>query len=299
MSRVYRSEKPVVDVNQWIKNPNGSIFIKYIPNNISKTNLRQMFAYLGVISRIDVVNIADGGTGRRAFIHFSEWNANTESGDMRNLIAKNYPLHTIVDIGSFEYSITLNSRPIPSTELNTQQLSDWSQRLNDEFVDFKNMMVSENETLKMEIARLKEINETLCRTTNNLCYNIEELEYQTQDLKNDNASLRQEIDAVNFQLYQRYEAEWEEEEAIYEHMEKNMPSEIQGFTLAELDLMDEFSEEIEIEDNRTHGEHQFDEPNMDEIERELNSYVIDVLDDGFDIETGLGRTYCSRSISVN
>ena len=258
-----------------------------------------MFGYLGAISRIDVVNIADGGTGRRAFIHFSEWNANSESEDMRNLIAKNYPVHTIIDIGSFEYSITLNSRPIPSTELNTQQLSDWSQRLNDELVDFKNMMVAENETLKMEIARLKEINETLCRTTNNLCYNIEELEYQTEDLKNDNASLRQEIDALNFQLYKRYEAEWEEEEAIYDDMEKNMPSEIQGYTLAELELMDEFSEEIEIEDNRTHGDHQFDEPNMDEIERELNSCVIDVLEDGFDIETGLGRAYCSRSISVN
>jgi len=294
MSRVYRNEKPVIDVNQWIRNPNGSIFIKYIPNYISKTNLRQMFDFLGVISRIDIVNIADGGTGRRAFIHFSDWKANTESEDLRHLIAKNYPLHTIVNIGSFEYSMTLNSRPIPSTELNTQQLNDWSQRLNDEFVDFKTAMTAETDALKKENARLTTIISDLGEKMNSMCYHTDGLHEKIAHLEYDNASLRE-------LLFEAYYTKHAENEAVYEDMEQNMPSEIPGFTLAEVNLMDELAEEMEIHDVRTYGVHQCDENNMDEIEKELDTYVIDVFeqDDAFDIESGLGKLSLSRSISVN
>lgn len=162
MSRIYRSEKPVIDVNQWMNHPNGSIFIKYIPNNITKTELRNMFSFLGLISRIDVVNISDGGSGRRAFIHFSQWIANDTSVAVRTNIAQNYPVHTPLIIDSFEYSVTLNSRPIPPADLNPQQLSDWSQRLNDELNDFKTItnaridgLSTENAMLRNELENIK------------------------------------------------------------------------------------------------------------------------------------------------
>jgi hypothetical protein len=294
MSRVYRNEKPVVDVNQWIRNPNGSIFIKYIPNYISKTNLRQMFDFLGTISRIDIVNIADGGTGRRAFIHFSDWKANADSEDMRNLIAKNYPLHTIVNIDSFEYSITLNSRPIPSTELNTQQLSDWSQRLNDEFVDFKRAMTEENEALKKETVRLTTLVGDLYEKMNSMFYHTNGLDAKIAHLEYDNASLRE-------LLFEAYCTKYAEDEATYENMEQNMPSDVQGLTVAEVNLMDELAEEIERDNDRTYGDEQCDENNMDEIQNELDTYVIHVFeqDELFDIESGLGKLSLSRSISVN
>jgi len=123
-----------------MKDKNGSIFIKYIPNNITKTDLRAIFSYVGNISRIDIVNIAENGSGRRAFLHFTSWNdENPTSVEFRSTVANMYPTH--IDFWSPEYnfmfSLTLNSRPIPTAELNVFQMQDWMQRLNDEFVDYK------------------------------------------------------------------------------------------------------------------------------------------------------------------
>jgi len=123
-----------------MKDKNGSIFIKYIPNNITKTDLRAIFSYVGNISRIDIVNIAENGSGRRAFLHFTSWNdENPRSVEFRSTVANMYPTH--IDFWSTEYeftfSLTLNSRPIPTAELNVFQMQDWMQRLNDEFVDYK------------------------------------------------------------------------------------------------------------------------------------------------------------------
>ena len=123
-----------------MKDKNGSIFIKYIPNNITKTDLRAIFSYVGNISRIDIVNIAENGSGRRAFLHFTSWNdENPTSVEFRSTVANMYPTH--IDFWSPEYefmfSLTLNSRPIPTAELNVFQMQDWMQRLNDEIVDYK------------------------------------------------------------------------------------------------------------------------------------------------------------------
>jgi RNA recognition motif-containing protein len=139
MSRTIRNQT-VVSPENWMKDKNGSIFIKYIPNNITKTDLRAIFSYVGNISRIDIVNIAENGSGRRAFLHFTSWNdENPTSVEFRSTVANMYPTH--IDFWSPEYnftfSLTLNSRPIPTAELNVFQMQDWMQRLNDEFVDYK------------------------------------------------------------------------------------------------------------------------------------------------------------------
>ena len=71
MSRISQNQKPVVDLESWLNSKNGSIFIKYIPNEMNKTSLYDMFDSVGNIERIDIVNIGENGSGRRAFVHFS------------------------------------------------------------------------------------------------------------------------------------------------------------------------------------------------------------------------------------
>ena len=139
MSRTVRNEQQSITPESWLNTKNGSLFVKYIPNHIDKTSLRSIFNFLGQIARIDIVNISENGTGRRAFIHFHEWNDNEESLYLRKNIASSYPVHFIYpnEFYNFQFSITMNTRPIPTTELNLYQIQDWNQRLNDEFCDYK------------------------------------------------------------------------------------------------------------------------------------------------------------------
>ena len=159
-----RNANANVNTDRWMSDNNGSIFIKNIPNHMDKTQLRSMFDFLGKVSRVDVVNIGEGGSGRRAFIHYSEWNDTDESWDFRIDIADSYPVHFQMpsEIHQYTFSVTLNSRPIPQAELNPQQLSDWSQRLNDELNDFKTMtnmringLSTENAMLRNELENMK------------------------------------------------------------------------------------------------------------------------------------------------
>jgi hypothetical protein len=139
MSRTIRNEQQSITPESWLNTKNGSLFIKYIPNHIDKTSLRSIFNFLGQIARIDIVNISENGTGRRAFIHFHEWNDTEESLFIRKNIVSSYPVHFMYpnEFYNFQFSITMNTRPIPTTELNLYQIQDWNQRLNDEFCDYK------------------------------------------------------------------------------------------------------------------------------------------------------------------
>ena len=251
MSRVYRNEKPVVDVNQWMCNPNGSIFIKYVPNHIMKSDLRSMFDFLGFISRIDIVNIAEGGSGRRAFIHFSSWKESEDSFDLRNQIANRYPVHTQVFMNSFEYSITLNSRPIPSTELNPQQLSDWSQRLNDELVDFKKETATQIAVLLAANAKLASMVETVTTESALLRTEIADIRVENNELKFEVSLLNDRIEYME-QEHQEYEdyktrfilenqSEMDEIEYDIEMQEvlKSLPP------IADLDIIDEIDQAIQ------------------------------------------------------
>jgi len=149
MSRTVRNEQPSITPESWLNTKNGSLFVKYIPNHIDKTSLRSIFNFLGQISRIDIVNISENGTGRRAFIHFHEWNDNEESMYLRKNIVSSYPVHFIYpnEFYNFQFSITMNTRPIPTTELNLYQIQDWNQRLNDEFCDYKKKTETKMATL--------------------------------------------------------------------------------------------------------------------------------------------------------
>jgi uncharacterized protein YdiU (UPF0061 family) len=305
MSRTqFQVQTPVVDVTRWMNESNGSIFIKYIPNHITKIDLRRIFEFLGIVSRIDIVNIANGGTGRRAFVHFSKWNRTELSFGIRDLISKNYPMHTsyfsIPD--NLDFSITLNIRPIPSAELNPQQLSDWSQRLNDELVDFKDStasqfseVISENAELRKMVTDMMNANHLmrdeiamLKKTVTQLSYGMEntfsQLSQSILYFKAENAELHKKLENTNtFKNFSDlYKIAPSEED--YFKMESQIPSEFPGLSEADLNIMEDFEQEIEQDEDRTHGDNQLDENNMDEIDdvlpvSEANDEELDMFDE--------------------
>lgn len=222
MSRTVRNEQSITP-ESWLKDKNGSLFIKYIPNHIDKTSLRSIFQFLGQIARIDIVNISENGTGRRAFIHFHEWNDNQDSITLRENIASVYPVHYIFpcEMYNFQFSITINTRPIPTTELNLYQIQDWNQRLNDEFCDYKkrtetristlvqqnnvlfnmlNEMRSEIMNMKIQMSNKSDHMNQIDYSMNTLSDNIKEEEIQLFDLDSVEAGMRRIRDPL---IYER------------------------------------------------------------------------------------------------
>jgi RNA recognition motif-containing protein len=289
MSRISQNQKPVVDLENWVNSKNGSIFIKYIPNEMNKTSLYEMFDQVGKIERIDIVNIGENGSGRRAFVHFSEWKNTNVSLNLRREIASSYPIHIPFFYNNFEYSITLNSRPIPKSTLNCDQLTEMNQRLNDELVDCRT-------EYRKEVAELKEENGKLRKIT----------DYLMNEMKNMKESIQFMSPPLPPQFYQQQFAygiplQYYSDEFISEYEEcldfdqsyinfNPMNSEFPNLTESDLIAMEEFEDEI----NRIHMNPEFDHKNQVEIEKaifgDLGSPPSEMsFVDLDDIEAGLRR----------
>ena len=245
MSRTVRNQQSSITPDSWVNDKNGSLFIKYIPNHVTKTSLRDIFKFLGNISRIDIVNISENGSGRRAFIHFSEWNNTKESFLLRSNITDCYPTHFQHwdEIYSFEFSITLNCRPIPTTELNLYQIQDWNQRLNDEFCDFKKESQIKIDHLTNEN---KYLNEVIHQMSNDMQNIKQSIAFITQPLQYQYVDEVQYVDETDIQ-YADEHCIWIQEEVI----------------------LDEFEDEME----RIHENPLFDEQNQDLIEEAIDSHM--------------------------
>lgn len=252
MNSTRNNNQNCVTPEKWMNDKNGSLFIKYIPNDITKTSLRNIFEFLGKISRIDIVNISENGSGRRAFIHFHEWNKEPSSVLLRKSICENYPTHihhSNIQISPFVFSITLNSRPIPTSELNVFQLQDWNQRLNDEFCDYK----KESEA---KIEFLTEQNRQM----------LSMFHQMNQEMMFMKSMMVMQPNHLNFNespfVIEDEEIHYEDEEIHYEDDECDW--------VKEQDMMDEFQDEID----RIHDNPLFDEYNQDEIDDEIDNQFI-------------------------
>lgn len=252
MNSTRNTNQNCVTPEKWMNDKNGSLFIKYIPNDITKTSLRNIFDFLGKISRIDIVNISENGSGRRAFIHFHEWNKEPSSVLLRKSICENYPTHihhSNIQISPFVFSITLNSRPIPTSELNVFQLQDWNQRLNDEFCDYK----KESEA---KIGFLTQQNQQLFTMFHLM--NQEMMFMKSMMMKPNHLNINESPFVIDDE-----EIHYEDDECVW---------------VKEQNMMDEFQDEID----RIHDNPLFDEYNQDEIDDEIDNQLIqDEIDDRF------------------
>lgn len=127
-------DKPEVDLTEWFHAPGNSLYLKYLPYNMTKEDVFAAFKFAGKINRVDIVNSPpNGATYRMAFIHFEYWYSNDYSMDFRSEIVRAYPKPIVRFVAAHELSVTINTRPIPKTDYNVEQLSDMFHRLQDQF----------------------------------------------------------------------------------------------------------------------------------------------------------------------
>lgn len=133
------------DTLKWYDSPNGSIYIKYLQPKYEKEHLHALFSFIGQINRIDIVNSPpkpNGAFYRMAFIHYDYWFSNIDSINCRKDIISYYPEPIQMrDNITMPYSetdpntitFTINTRPVPKTDYNIDQLSDMYHRLREEY----------------------------------------------------------------------------------------------------------------------------------------------------------------------
>ena len=115
---------------------NNSIFIPKIDFSVTKNDIKKiMEEYFGKVARIDFVSFnSDNGSGRRAFIHFSEWYINDYSKFVRFTIETKGHYDMLLPINGAnpnnsssvaKYTVRLlvNKNPVPETEQTIQQVA--------------------------------------------------------------------------------------------------------------------------------------------------------------------------------
>ena len=115
---------------------NNSIFIPKIDFSVTKNDIKKiMEEYFGKVARIDFVSFnSDNGSGRRAFIHFSEWYINDYSKfvlftietkghyDMLLPINGANPNNSS-SVAKYTVRLLVNKNPVPETEQTIQQVA--------------------------------------------------------------------------------------------------------------------------------------------------------------------------------
>ena len=136
-------------INEWNenKNRNSSIYVKWIPNELTEDIARDYFTkHLGIVSRVEFAK-HKSGKGRILFVHFTSWTDSEESVYIRNSIISSHPdgfpleikfqTNYINSFKSYYLKCCINIRPIQIIEYNTYQLYDMIQTLNKEIEDLK------------------------------------------------------------------------------------------------------------------------------------------------------------------
>jgi hypothetical protein len=114
----------------------NSLFIPKIDFSVTKNDIKQiMEEYFGKVTRIDFVSFnSENGSGRRAFIHFSEWYMNDYSKFVKYSIdTKGYydmllPINGAnpnnnSSVAKYTVRLLINKNPVPETEQTIQQVA--------------------------------------------------------------------------------------------------------------------------------------------------------------------------------
>lgn len=171
---------PANDFNleQW-STSSGSIYVKYVPSNMGKEELTYIFCAIGKVSRVDIVNSAPnkqtGACYRMAFIHFEFWHRTQHSVQLRHKLISQFPnpVHFWshhIEFATQPLSLMVNTRPVPKTIYNVDQLSDMYHRLREEYNDTVSQLRKEIDELKSTVSQLTSAKETIevCESQMNL-----------------------------------------------------------------------------------------------------------------------------------
>lgn len=184
--------KPEFNTVEWYHSSNSSIYLKFVPQDMTKEDLHVAFDFIGKINRIDIVNSAPnkttGSTYRMAFIHYDFWYTSGPSIEMRNAILSVYPrpLQMYSQIAMRELSVTINTRPVPKTNYNLDQLSDMFHRLQEQLttsLEKQEQQAKEIKALKRDnehiekiVTRLDDNMDGFVEWSNDICTDIKNIE---------------------------------------------------------------------------------------------------------------------------
>jgi len=185
---------PEFDTTTWFHSAGNSIYLKFLPQDMQQETLRAAFEFAGKISRIDIVNSppnkVTGATYRMAFIHYDFWYSDPISIDFRSKIVSSYPrpFQMFSTVSNRELSVTINTRPVPKTNYNVDQLSDMFHRLQEQLtmsLEKQEKQAKEIEDLKTEIVELNQKQQHMNCDYSNLAYDIESIDKTVTRLNED------------------------------------------------------------------------------------------------------------------
>ena len=163
------SRYPNIDPQMWATSDGSSIFVKWIPDEMSETDAQCFFATYGPIDRVEIVyKMKDGNKiGRMLFVHFVCWNDTF----LPDSIARNHPEPVELEFcvttrrnteKIYKLKCSMNIRPIPKVDYTTTQLADMFENLSKKFADFQmettsvfEVQRSENNRIQLKVVELE------------------------------------------------------------------------------------------------------------------------------------------------
>jgi hypothetical protein len=130
---------PLSPYEEWATEKGSSIYIQWIPDEMTESDAKHFFSTYGIVERVEIVYKMKNGMkiGRMLFVHFLEWHETFLPG----AIAQSHP-----DPVELEYGVTKRSNSVKiyklkcrinlrKTEHSPSQLSDMFENLEKKFVE--------------------------------------------------------------------------------------------------------------------------------------------------------------------
>ena len=165
-------------VNQEWKN---SFFIPRIDFSITKSQVKyyfETFLQVGVVSRVDFVSFNnEKGVGRRAFVHFDEYRDIT----LKTVIQSD-GFYDIIMYG-FHIRIMMNNNPVPSTQLNLEQVASNTEFLADDVQRIDNTLLEYQEWKDWTYIKVNNILDSQLQYDTSMNMRIQHQDKEIQGLK--------------------------------------------------------------------------------------------------------------------
>ena len=130
----------------------NSLFIPRVDFNTTKPEMKRYFedtCNMGTVSRVDFVSFNnEKGTGRRAFVHFSDF----KDEQVKETLLTQGKLD--INMNGYNIRLVVNEKPVPETKLNLNQVAH-----NTEFIG-EEVKVQQEKIEKME-AQMKQMEEQM------------------------------------------------------------------------------------------------------------------------------------------
>jgi hypothetical protein len=134
-----------------------SIYVKNAGAKSSVDSIEIAFSMFGEINRVDIIDFTrpDGSSGKNAFIHFVDWNANQQTTDLRKNLET---IQTNKETSGYSYVyngwkffLFINENPIQITPMNPFQLTQ-AKNTQDEIIKTQTEKIA---ALEFEITEIK------------------------------------------------------------------------------------------------------------------------------------------------